>query len=211
MRAILPFMLLLSIALLSGCTTDDNNAASSEKQAIEQAPTPFAQGAIALDIQTDPNLNAVHGIANSCTLLVIQASKSSTLNNLLNSPPRLRTLFSDAGGGDDILKVDRYSAMPGQRITLHIDRSQNSRYVAIVAGYYPFPQQQHRLLVAIPVISESDGWWNKTWHARLQPLYLRLRLGSDSISQFEGAKPLPLVSNTSNTLPDTPVRPAGGA
>lgn len=203
MRSIVPHMLVLSIVLLNGCAPDPTTAIS-QSQAAAQVATPFAQGAITLDIQSDPDLNTLHNIANSCTLLVIQSKKTSTLNKLLDNPPKLKQLFNDAGAEDDILKVDRYSAMPGQRTTLHIDRSENTRYVAIVAGYYPFPQRQHMIIVAVPMTSESHGWWNKTWLAQLIPLSLKIRLSRNSITQFDGAKPEPQDLSAREVLPDTP-------
>ncbi|EMF07040.1 type VI secretion system lipoprotein TssJ [Serratia marcescens] len=193
MRTIIPLIFVFVATQLGGCATDPS-AGTSEKQAIAQVAAPFASGAITLKVQTDPDLNVLHGIANSCTLLVVQAQKASTLNKLLSSPFSLKSLFSAAGAMDDILKVDRYAAMPGQSTTLHIDRNENSRYIAIVAGYYPYPQKQHMALVAIPVTTESSGWWRQTWRAHLAPLSLKLRLGSNSIGQFSGATPEPLTS-----------------
>jgi len=205
MRIISPLMFFLATTLLSSCVANPSMV-TSEKKAIDQMAAPFAQGAITLEVQTDPDLNALHGIANSCTLLVVQTQKISTLNKLLSSPFALKSLFSGAGAQEGILKVDRYPAMPGQRTTLHIDRSENSRYIAIVAGYYPFPQKQHMVLVAVPVASQSRGWWRPEWHAELTSISLKLRLGSNSISHFEGAAPLPL-SPGSNISP--PVNTAG--
>lgn len=178
-------------ALLSGCA-DHSSAPTSKQQAIDQVRAPFAQGAITLAIQTDPDLNALHGIANSSTLLVIQAQQAATLSKLLSNPFALKNLFSGAGAQDDILKVDRYAAMPGQRTTLHIDRSENTRYLAVVAGYYPFPQKQHMALVRIPVTTESSGWWTPRWQAQLAPLTLTLHLGSSSMTEFTGAEREPL-------------------
>lgn len=189
--------------LLCGCAQDSYFAAT-EQQAIKQVTAPYAQGAITLDIRTDPDLNALHDIANSCTLLVIQAQQASTLNKLLSNPFALKKLFSAAGAQDEILKVDRYAAMPGQRTTLHIDRSENTRYLAIVAGYYPFPQKQHMALVAIPVTTNASGWWRKSWQAQLSPVTLQVHLGSSSITQFAGADRQPIVLN-SDTPAATPV------
>jgi type VI secretion system VasD/TssJ family lipoprotein len=191
MRRLFSFALLLGAMLLSGCMSDSAITATKE-QAMKQAPAPFAQGAISLDIQTDPDLNAWHDVANSCTVLLVQAQKSSTLDKLLSNPFALKGLFSAAGAQDDILKVDRYAAMPGQRTTLHIDRSENTRYIAIVAGYYPFPKKQHMAVVAIPVNRESHGWWNPVWQAHLAPLSLQLRLGREAITQIQGAPQLPV-------------------
>ena len=186
--------------LLTSCST---SPVVTQTQAIKQVEAPYEQGAITVSFITDTDLNAWHNIANSCTVLIIQAEKSSTLMQLLANPAALGLLFSSVGAQDEILKVDRYAAMPGQQTTLHIDRSENARYVAIVAGYYPHPQKQHMALVAVPVISASEGWWRPTWHATLSPLTLSLRLGRDAISDIKGATPLAFSLPQSNVAAES--------
>lgn len=188
---------LLVAALLAGCSAGGD----AKKQAVDQVTAPFAEAAITLNVKTDPDLNALNDIANSCTLLIIQAQKAATLNKLLSSPFALKGLFSGAGAQDEILKVDRYAAMPGQQITLHIDRSEDTRYVAVVAGYYPFPQKQHMALVAVPVTTTSSGWLSPSWLAKLTPLTLQLRLSRDGISQFDGATREPLSLTQQDAAP----------
>lgn len=171
--------------LVPGCSGDQvSKKISAEQQAVDQVTAPFAQGAITINITAEPGLNSWNEIANSCTVLVIQAQKASSLNKILSNPAQLKSLFSGAGAEDDILKVDRYAAMPSQRTTLHIDRSENTRKVAFVAGYYPFPKEQHMVVVSIPVTLTSTGWWTKMWTAALTPLTLDVTLGSQSITQL---------------------------
>lgn len=201
MRKLTTLCCYLATSLLVGCSASPS-AITTPAEAISQVTAPFAEGAITLNIQTDPDLNALQGIANSCTLLVVQAEQSSTLNKLLSTPTALKSLFSAAGAQDDILKVDRYAAMPGQSTTLHIDRSEKARYIAIIAGYYPFPQKQHMVLIAIPVTTTSQGWWHPTWSASLSPLTLTLHLGSNSISDFSGATLEPVSLTQNDAVPD---------
>lgn len=178
-------LLFIISTLLSGCAGEQaDNKVTAEQQAVEQVAAPFAQGAIALTITAEPGLNSWNEIANSCTVLVIQAQKASSLNKIMSNPAQLKNLFNGAGAEDDILKVDRYAAMPGQQTTLHIDRSENTRVVAIVAGYYPFPKKQHMAMVSIPVTLTSTGWWTPKWSAQLSPLILNVRLGSQSITEL---------------------------
>ncbi|HBH9906738.1 TPA: type VI secretion lipoprotein TssJ, partial [Escherichia coli] len=87
-----------------------------------------------------------------------------------------------SGKADGILKVDKYIAMPGQEITLHIDRSEGAKYVGIIAGYYPFPGKQHMLLLDIPVDVVEDGWWTKSLHVSLSQLSEKISMGKESIS-----------------------------
>jgi len=186
-------LVLIAGISLGGCSSDIPNTVSTEQQAIDQVAAPFSQGAITLNITAEPGLNAWNEIANSCTVLIIQAQKSSSLNKVLSNPAQLKSLFNGAGAEDDILKVDRYAAMPGQQTTLHIDRSENARQVAIVAGYYPFPKKQHMTLFSIPATTRSEGWWTKKWSAELAPLTLSITLGSQSITQIKGVQPEPVV------------------
>lgn len=175
--------LFLIIFSVSGCGSEQGSS-SSEKEAIAQVIAPYAQGAIRIVIQSDPDLNALNGIANSCTLLIVQSQKAYTLNKLLSNPIAIKKLFNGTGAQEDILKVDRYYAMPGQKSTLHIDRSEHSRFFAVVAGYYPFPQKQHMALISIPVITERSGWWNPRWYASLGDTTLMIRLGGSGITRI---------------------------
>lgn len=207
-------LLFIASTLLCGCAGEKtSNKVSAEQQAIDQVATPFAQGAIALNITADPGLNSWNEIANSCTLLVIQAQNASSLNKVLSNPAQLKSLFNGAGAENDILKVDRYATMPGQQITLHIDRSENTRKVAIVAGYYPFPKKQHMAMVSIPVTLTSTGWWTPKWSAQLSPLILNVRLGSQSITELtKNSSPHDVQSPAdSQPVQNSPVNvPAGG-
>ncbi|WP_336844944.1 type VI secretion lipoprotein TssJ [Providencia rettgeri] len=178
-----PFMM-FTLAILCGCT-DKNILYINKQQAIENVATPFSQGAIKLILHTTPDLNSFKGIANSCVLLIIQAQKLDSLNMALSDPFELKALFSAAGSQNNILKIDQYAAMPGQDITLHIDRSESARYFAVVGGYYPFPQKQHMIIVEIPVITEGSGWWNDYWIAKLATVTLNLSLGKNSINQIK--------------------------
>lgn len=177
-------MLAAAGAMLGGCSSDHSLLAVAKQQAVEHVASPFAQSAITLNMTAEPGLNNWNDIANSCTVLVIQAQKASSLNQVLSNPAQLKSLFHGTGTEDDILKVDRYAMMPGKRTTLHIDRSEHTRNVAIVAGYYPFPKKQHMALITLPVTLDSSGWWSKQWSAKLSPVVIDLTLGSHSISQL---------------------------
>lgn len=196
------FIILFTLASLIGCTSN-TKVESSLQKTIEQIDAPFAQSAVIIEISTDTDLNSLNGIANSCTILVIQAQKIATLNKILSNPFKLKSIFGSGGAQNDILKVDRYSAMPGQRTTLHIDRSQNTHYIAFVAGYYPFPKKQHMAIFAIPVTTKETGWLHSKLSTQLSSLKLRLRLGSDSISQLEGAKQVPITYTDNNIIVET--------
>ncbi|EEW0635149.1 hypothetical protein EEQ68_24495 [Escherichia coli] len=113
--------------------------------------------------------------------MFLQASDKKSLQDLMNNQLLIKQFFSGVGKADGILKVDKYIAMPGQNITLHIDRSEGAKYVGVIAGYYPFPGKQHMMLLDIPVDVVEDGWWNKSLHTSLSPLFKKIFLGKESI------------------------------
>jgi predicted component of type VI protein secretion system len=197
---------LMMIMALSACSSAEKSSEPSQQAAIAAVAAPFAEGAITLNVIAAPDMNAWNEIANSCTLLIIQAEKASTLNKILSNPAQVKVLFSGAGAQESLLKVDRYVAMPGQQTTLHIDRSEHSRQLAIIAGFYPFPQKQHMKLMAIPITTHSQGFWTKEWFAELTPLTLSLTLGSQSITKIQGAPPAPQVQTA--TPPTADEQPA---
>lgn len=183
MRKVYKITLLCTTLILNSCSSV-STAYPSKEEAMENVIANYSPGAITIDIQTDPDLNSVRGFSSSCTILILQTKTMDTLKNLQSNPSLIKNIFSDVGAHEDILKVDRYTSMPGQQIKLHIDRSENTRYLALIAGYYPFPQKQHMIISSIPSVSKNHGWLFDNWFTQLSPLTLQLRLGSKSIIEF---------------------------
>lgn len=176
-------LLLITMVLPFFITACSDKYSEQDKiQAINNVDTPFGAGMLTFHISPDTQLNSLNEISNSCALLFLQSSGKKTLQDLMNNPALIKQFFSGSGKADGILKVDKYIAMPGQEITLHIDRSEGAKYVGVIAGYYPFPGKQHMLFLDIPVDVVEEGWWNKSLHASLSPLSKNISMGKESIS-----------------------------
>lgn len=174
--------LLLSICGISGCAMPEK---FTQDEALQAVTALYAGAAITVQLRAEPTLNTVNGLPNSCTVLLLQAKNKASLNKILSNPVALKGLFAGVGAEGVLLQVDRYTMMPGQDSTLHINRAQNTRSVALVAGYYPYPMKQHRVLADIPVKSAKSGWWKPVWRAGLEPLNIAVTMGSDRISRLE--------------------------
>ncbi|PBI77985.1 putative component of type VI protein secretion system [Rahnella sp. BIGb0236] len=170
--------LMLAVMLLAGCATDNDEG---RQKAVGEVSAPFANGAITLQLRAEPGLNSLNDMPNSCTVLLLQTKDKPALDKTLGNPATLKSLFAGAGSEGGVLQVDRYVMMPGQTNTVHIDRAQDTRNVALVAGYYPFPVKKHMVSAEVPVAAESTGWWEPVWQAHLTPLTLSVTLGSESI------------------------------
>lgn len=174
------FVLIVFLFGVAGCA-DKND----QGKGLTYINAPYAPGAISINIQSTPGLNSWRNVANSCTTLVIQSERIDLLNEVLSDPIRLEKIFQGMGTDEAILKTDRYVALPGQQTTLHIDRSADTRVVAIVAGYYPFPQSHHIRTVTIPWEISYGGWFRKKPFAELTQLDLNMILGEQSIIKFK--------------------------
>ncbi|BDY37302.1 TPA: type VI secretion lipoprotein TssJ [Escherichia coli] len=171
--------LLLIAIFITACS--DKYSEQDKIQAINNVDAPFAAGALTFQISSDTDLNSLNGVSNSCSLLFLQASDKKTLQEIMYNPVLIKQFFIGVGKADGILKIDKYIAMPGQDITLHLDRSEGAKYVGIIAGYYPFPGKQHMLLLDIPVDVTEQGWWKKSLHTSLSPLFKKISMGKESI------------------------------
>lgn len=174
---------------LASCASHDETA---QQKALEQVEAPKANAAITLNMVATPDLNTVNGLANSCTVLILQASTRSEFDDLIKDPERMKQLFLSAGGDKKQLSLDRYVMMPGQHSVLHIDRAERARYIAVLAGYYPEPGEEQTAILAVPVEVVKKGmWpWSNRWHASLSPLNASFTLGRSALSLSENHKPV---------------------
>ena len=168
------------ISTVSGCGSIPS-VNEQRRQAVEYAPASFAGNAIKIDLTATPQLNAFDHLPNSCTVLVVQAQRREQLEGMLGNAVLLRNLFANAGGAEGVLKLDSYVMMPGQRVSLHIDRAEQTRYVALIAGYYPTPNESQIRIFSIPAKLISQGIFSKRWQASLIPLNITATLGRESI------------------------------
>lgn len=173
--------------MLTGCSHQDPKL---RQQAIDGVAQPFAKNAITIQLNAQPNLNMWNGLANSSSILVIQSQNTAALDKLLSNPVLLKAMFAGTGSEGDILQTDRYVVMPGQQNTLHIDRAENSRYIAVAAGYFPFPDSRHIARFTIPMTLTTQGWQNKIWTAKLVPLNAYVTLGQESIVAQKQDQPI---------------------
>lgn len=175
--------LLAALFLLTGC--------APKQSELPPAAAPFASAAITLKLNARPDLNLVNGLANSCTLLLLQGTDEASLKKTLASPAALKAFFAGTGADGEasgaVLAVDRYVMMPGQSTVLHIDRVMDARYVALVAGYYPFPSDRQMRIVAVPVEQFSRGWWRPERRQRLKPLVLSAVFGARGFVDIKNA------------------------
>ena len=183
MRPIRWLVLLGSASLLSACSLNE----AQRQKLLQESPPWYAEAGIVVNVKTEPTLNAWKGLANSVLLLILQARDKHTLNTLVASEKPTRALFSGAALPPKILAIDRFTALPGQQATLHVNRVENARYVAVIAGYYPAPGAQQAAVVAVPV-EIKRSWFG--WKVAIETLRFSTLWGERALVKLEGAQNL---------------------
>lgn len=167
------------VLVMSGCSSPSKN--EQRQQAIDVARAIYASNAIRLTLTAEPQMNAFNNMANSSTIIIAQASNREQLDKMMANPALLRNLFSGTGVAEGVLQLDSYVMMPGQSVSLHIDRAEQARYVSIIAGYYPAPDMAHTRIYPLPLSLTTEGWWHKRWLAKYIPIRVALTLGRQTI------------------------------
>lgn len=177
------FAVLVSLlVLLQGCSSMNSAmGGNTQKEAKAEVSWPFQRNGIQLELIAANDINAFFNQPHTVVLGVLQMEDSKPFLQLLNDPKKLTAMLADGDPGKDFLHLDRYIVSPGKRDILDIDRVQDARYVAIVAGYYNFDPSGAARLFRIPLNIKSEGMVSTTYTATPANLALRLHLGRQRI------------------------------
>ncbi|HLT98209.1 MAG TPA: type VI secretion system lipoprotein TssJ [Burkholderiaceae bacterium] len=177
------FAVLVSLlVLLQGCSSMNSAmGGNTQKEAKAEVSWPFQRNGIQLELIAANDINAFFNQPHTVVLGVLQMEDSKPFLQLLNDPKKLTAMLADGDPGKDFLHLDRYIVSPGKRDILDIDRVQDARYVAIVAGYYNFDPSGAARLFRIPLNIKSEGMVSTTYTATPANLALRLYLGRQRI------------------------------
>ena len=118
-------------------------------------PTPelfeYEKDAVTLHLAADRQLNQVKGKAHTLYLVVYQLSDPNRFNQLCEDPDGLHKLLESKSFDASVSSVKGMVVYPGSDVTHKIDRSQNARYIGVVAGYSVLAKERMARLYKVPV------------------------------------------------------------
>ncbi|SRR5690606_23464632 len=170
------------LVLVQGCAS--TNAAlggNTQKEAKAEVDWAYQRNGIQLELIAANDLNAFFNQPHTLILGVLQMEDTKPFLQLLSDSKKIAAMLSSGDPGKDFLHLDRYVVSPGKREILDIDRVQEARYVALLAGYYRFDADGAARLFRIPLNVSSEGMISTTYTAKPANLALRLQLGRQRI------------------------------
>jgi predicted component of type VI protein secretion system len=126
-----------------------------------------------LSLRADPELNPFEQTPHALLAVLYQLSAPNAFNALAKDPAGIRTLLQGTPFDPSVVSADRLFLQPGERRALPLDRAQNGRWLAVVAGYYGLAPGAVTRILELPA-GDQDG----------RACVLDLRLGRDSIQDL---------------------------
>ena len=133
---------------------DKSKAANEElkkKYATPQVRWTFAAQAIELRFYAAKGLNYYEGEPHALVVAVYQLSDPNQFASYRVSREKLTEIMEPHRFDPSVTAFDQIFLQPGEERVVRLDRAENSRFVAIVAGYYQTDPDQSTRLFEIPV------------------------------------------------------------
>lgn len=141
----------------------------------------YEEDAIRLKLQADFMLNLDQGKAHTLYICLYQLSDPNVFNQLSENREGLYKLLDCQLFDASAAASKRLIVHPGEKRTLILDRAEDAKYFALVAGYYGIERERITRLIEIPTVIEKKGWFFKTVVQKPGFLDVELILGPKQI------------------------------
>jgi type VI secretion system VasD/TssJ family lipoprotein len=164
---------------------------SCASQPISSPETKYEKESIHLKLRSDPKLNFNSGMPHTLQVCVYQLRDPNAYNQLANDEDGLYQLLECSLFDMSVVSSKRLTVHPGRDLKISLDRAEDAKYVAVVAGYYLIRKERITRLFEIPVVEKRRGFMLMNKYSTLGNLTIELMLGPKQIhsSRSEQGKP----------------------
>ncbi len=148
----------------------------------------YEKEAIKLQVIADPILNLDNAKAHTLHLCIYQLRDPNGFNQLSDDQNGLLKLLECGLFDQGVAASRRLIINPGENTSFVLDRAENAKYIAVVAGYYGIFKERITRLVEVPIIIEEQGFISKERTQKPGLLDIKLFLGPQQIDRIEGQK-----------------------
>jgi type VI secretion system VasD/TssJ family lipoprotein len=127
----------------------------------------FEARGIALRFQAPQQLNLHSGKPHTLYLRVFQLSDVKVFNDIRISQAGIRELLTAAEIDPTFLSTREYVIAPGEMLKVTLERLKETRFIAIVAGYYQLEPDEVVRVFPVPAVASRAG--NSGLMERLNP------------------------------------------
>lgn len=141
----------------------------------------YEKETIHVHLKAEPLLNLYDGVPHPLQICIYQLKDPNALVRLSEDDEGLYKLIECGRFDSSVVSHKSLSIQPGQDSIFDLDRVEDAKYVAVVAGYYLLQKEAMVRLFDVPVIIEKKSWIKRTRIAKPAPLSIELTLGPQKI------------------------------
>lgn len=141
----------------------------------------YEKDAIQVHLKADPKLNFYDDQPHTLVLCVYQLKDPNTFNQLSEDIDGIYKLLECGLFDTSVATAKRLIINPGQDVNVMLDRAEDAKFFAVVAGYYTLHRDRMIRLVDIPTKLEIKGWFKRTKTIKPDRLKIEVDLGPSQI------------------------------
>jgi type VI secretion system VasD/TssJ family lipoprotein len=111
----------------------------------------YEEGAINLRLKSGPDVNLYEGRAHTLLLCVYQLRDPNAFNQLFDEEDGISKLLECSRFDPSVMSSKRIVIQPNEETTKILDRSEGTKYVGIVAGYFQMEKKNIMRLKQVPL------------------------------------------------------------
>ncbi|RJR17429.1 MAG: type VI secretion system lipoprotein TssJ [Nitrospiraceae bacterium] len=111
----------------------------------------YEEGAINLRLKSGPDVNLYDGKAHTLLLCVYQLRDPNAFNQLFDEEDGISKLLECSRFDPSVMSSKRIVVQPNEDSTKTLDRSEGTKYVGIVAGYFQMEKKNITRLMQVPL------------------------------------------------------------
>jgi type VI secretion system VasD/TssJ family lipoprotein len=142
-RIYLSVYALLSVFILSSCAFFQSNDFPKE--------VPYIQDGINFHLRGDNRLNLYGGVPHALVLCAYQLTDANAFHQMLEEKDGMSRLMACTRFDPSVNYAKKIIVQPGQDLYEAMEKTERTRQVALIAGYYEFQKKQAVKIISLPV------------------------------------------------------------
>jgi len=166
---------LLFILLLAACTK-------------KPAPVPswgFGSKGIEITYTADKLLNAYDNKPHTLLLVIYQLENVNAFNKFAGYTEGVEKLLEAQNFDPGVMGIEKVFIEPGSQKTVVLNRSENAKWVGVVAGYYDLVPEKTTRVFEFSYDIKTSGLIRKTTEAQVKTLKVNLLFGPKGIQEIK--------------------------
>jgi type VI secretion system VasD/TssJ family lipoprotein len=111
----------------------------------------YEEGAINLHLKSGPDVNLYDGKPHTLLLCVYQLKDPNAFNQLFDEEDGISKLLECSRFDASVMSSKRLVVQPKEETTKTLDRSEGTKYVGIIAGYFQMEKKNIMRLIQVPL------------------------------------------------------------